>query len=163
MLWGLVCLKKPFAKYKHRKEFEEAFLSRVDTLLVINRRWPLQIQDIIKSGLSRDLSARPTMSEVHDALNEFVSNSNGVEDCDEESTSTSSPARKSTVFPARLSSNRVLRKFGSSFSSGSAMSAASIRKDYRRNHSDITGTSADVEDVLNEVGEMEDEEKPREQ
>jgi serine/threonine protein kinase len=159
VLWEMMCLQKPFAKCKLRKECQQALTKS----LVINRRWPLQIQDIIKSGLSRDLSARPTMSEVHDALNEFVSNSNGVEDCDEESTSTSSPARKSTVFPARLSSNRVLRKFGSSFSSGSAMSAASIQKDYRRNHSDITGTSADVEDVLNEVGEMEDEEKPREQ
>jgi hypothetical protein len=46
MLWELVCLKKPFAKYKYRTEFEEAF-SRVDTLIVINQRWPEPIQDII--------------------------------------------------------------------------------------------------------------------
>jgi serine/threonine protein kinase len=63
MLWELVCLKKPFAKYKYRTEFEEAF-SRVDTLIVINQRWPQPIQDIITRSLSRDFSKRPTMSEV---------------------------------------------------------------------------------------------------
>jgi serine/threonine protein kinase len=142
MLWGLVCLKKPFAKYKHRKEFEEAFLSRVDTLLVINRRWPLPIQDIITRSLTRDPVERPTMSEVCKSLNECASS--GAEDCDFEITSillssTRKQLSKSLVLPgARLSSKGGLRK---------SVSATSIHKDYsygrnyRRNMSDTSGTT----------------------
>jgi serine/threonine protein kinase len=172
VLWEMVCLQKPFAKCKLRRDFEKA----LSKSLVINRRWPKPIQDIIKRGLSRDLSARPTMREIHNALNEYVSNSGGVKGCDEERTNTSSPAPqqlgKSIAFPGRLTSSRVLRKFGSSFNSGSAMSVAlTLQKDCGSNHlSDVTGTSAESEDSLKDVEEwerreslmMDGEEKPRE-
>jgi serine/threonine protein kinase len=138
MLWEMMCLKKPFVKCKHRKHFERA-LSRVDKTLVMNRRWPQSIQDIIKKGLSRDHSKRPTMSEVCKALDEFASMSMGVEVCDTESTSTSSSTRKQLVFPTRLSSKRGLRKFGSSFNS--AASATLMQKDYRRHSSETSGTT----------------------
>jgi serine/threonine protein kinase len=119
MLWELVCLKKPFAKYKHRKEFEKAFLSRVDKALVINRRWPLPIQDIITRSLSSDPIERPTMSEVCTALTECASSE--VEDCDFECTSTSlcstrKQLSKSLVLPARRLSS--VSATSSSFTSG---------------------------------------------
>jgi len=110
------------------------------------------MQDIIKKGLSRDHSKRPTMSEVCKALDEFASMSMGVEDCDTESTSTSSSTRKQLVFPTRLSSKRGLREFGSSFNS--AVSAT-----------ETSGTTADTcdsfllqevrDDLLPEVGRTE--------
>eukprot|EP00984_Skeletonema_dohrnii_P016116 scaffold7090_cov153-Skeletonema_dohrnii-CCMP3373.AAC.1 len=46
------------------RPLERAF-SRLDSKpLSINRRWPQPIQDILKSGLSRDLWARPVMSDM---------------------------------------------------------------------------------------------------
>jgi hypothetical protein len=79
MLWELACLKKPFAKYKHREDFSRA-LSQGETL-VVKKRWPQSIQDSITRSLSRDLFERPTMSEVCKALDEFPFMSRGVEDC----------------------------------------------------------------------------------
>jgi serine/threonine protein kinase len=87
MLWELVCLKKPFAKYKYRKEFEKALL-KVDKTLVMNRRWPQTIQDIIKKGSSSDHLERPTMSEVCKALDDISSMTRGAEDCDKERSAT---------------------------------------------------------------------------
>ncbi len=73
VLWEILSLKKPFAQYKEKKDLERAF-SRVDSkTLAINRKWPQHIQDIIKSGSSRDLWARPKMSEVCTILNECTS------------------------------------------------------------------------------------------
>jgi len=143
----MMCLKKPFVKCKHRKHFERA-LSRVDKTLVMNRRWPQSIQDIIKKGLSRDHSKRPTMSEVCKALNECASSK--VQDRDTENkVSTQKQLEDSLVFPvpARLSaSKRVLRKFGSSFNSALSSSAtASIKKDYMRNFSETVGTISDTD------------------
>jgi serine/threonine protein kinase len=46
ILWELVCLQQPFAKFKRRNEFYRA-ISRGETL-GINRRWPQQIQDTIR-------------------------------------------------------------------------------------------------------------------
>ena len=76
VLWEIMNLKKPFAKYKQRKELERA-LSTFDTeTLAIKRRWPqpIQVQDIFKfkSGLSRDLWARPVMSELCKVLNDAL-------------------------------------------------------------------------------------------
>ena len=70
VLWEIMCLKKPFAQYKYKqmKDLERAY-SKVDSKgLAINRRWPQSIQDIIKSGSSRDLWARPVMSELCEVL-----------------------------------------------------------------------------------------------
>ena len=151
ILWELACLKKPFAKYKYRTEFEEAF-SRVDTLIVINRRWPQPLQDIITRSLSRELSKRPTMSEVCKALNECASSK--VQDCDTEGkVSTQKQIEDSLVVPVparRSASKRVLRKFGSSFNSALSLSAtASIKKENRRNFSETCGTTVDTfEDEL---------------
>jgi hypothetical protein len=133
--------EKAVCKVQVENEFEEAF-SRVDTLIVINRRWPQQIQDIITRSLSRELSKRPTMSEVCKALNECASS--GVHDCDSEGKVSTQKQLGKTPVPARRSaSNRGLRKFGSSFNS--ALSAtASIKKDYRRNFSEMTGTTVDI-------------------
>mmetsp|Transcript_25473 Transcript_25473/g.36349 ORF Transcript_25473/g.36349 Transcript_25473/m.36349 type:complete len:411 (-) Transcript_25473:308-1540(-) len=72
ILWELLCLQRPFAKYKYRNEFDEAIL-RGETL-GLNRRWPLPVQDTIRRSLSRDLKERPTMSEVYKALNECAPN-----------------------------------------------------------------------------------------
>ena len=154
MLWELVCLKKPFAKYKYRTEFEEAF-SRVDTLIVINQRWPQPIQDIITRSLSRDFSKRPTMCEVCKALNECASS--GVEDCDTEGKVSSQKHLRNSLLPVparRSASKRVLRKFGSSFNSALSSSAtASIKKDYMRNFSETSGTTVDTceDELLQEV------------
>jgi len=66
-------LKQPFPKCKKRKEFEQA-LPKLEKVLVIDKRWALPIRGIIKKGLSKDLSDRPTMKEVCATLDEFVTN-----------------------------------------------------------------------------------------
>ena len=76
VLWEIMCLKKPFAKCKHRKEFDKA-LVRVEKALAINRRWPQPIQDIIRKSLSKSFE-RPRMSEVLSVLNECVSERDDV-------------------------------------------------------------------------------------
>ena len=110
MLWEMMSLKKPFAKHKHRRGFEKALL-RADKALVINRRCPKPIQDIITRGISRDLSVRPTMSEVCMALNECAT-SWRLEDCNVEKTSSLSSTQKeltksSLILPARRLSSQI--------------------------------------------------------
>jgi len=124
VLWELMWLKKPFAKYKQRKEFEEALLSRVDKALVINRRWPLPIREVIRRSISRDLVDRPTMSEVCTTLNECASS--GGEDCDTESTSTSSSTQKHLV-PPKVSSKRFFHKFSLLLGSATSITVDSVQ------------------------------------
>ncbi|KAL7443169.1 hypothetical protein ACHAXM_008720 [Skeletonema potamos] len=126
MLWELACLKKPFAKYKHKKEFDKA-LSQGETL-VMNRRWPQTIQDIIARSLSRDHFERPTMNEVCKALDDFSSMSRGAEDCDTISTSTSSSTRKQLMFPRKLSSQSFFRKLSSSWGSATSTTVESFQE-----------------------------------
>uniref|UniRef100_A0A7S2Q514 Protein kinase domain-containing protein n=1 Tax=Skeletonema marinoi TaxID=267567 RepID=A0A7S2Q514_9STRA len=103
VLWEIMSLKKPFAKYNQRKDLKRAF-SRLDSKpLSINRRWPQPIQDIFRSGLSRDLWARPVMSDMCKVLTECTSTA------------------------------RDLQKFRSSFSSASTSSIQEQKqKHYRR-------------------------------
>ena len=82
VLWEIMNLKKPFAKYKQRKELERALSTFDSKTLAIKRRWPQPIQDIIKSGTSRDLWVRPLMSELCKVLNDCTSTSKGVENCE---------------------------------------------------------------------------------
>jgi serine/threonine protein kinase len=129
ILWELACLKRPFAGYNYMGEFEMA-ICRGETL-GINRRWPQPIQDTLRQSQSRELSERPTMSEVCKALNECTSISRGAEDCNTESTSTSSSTRKqlskSLVHPARLSSKRLFRKFSMSIGSSTSTTVDSLQ------------------------------------
>jgi serine/threonine protein kinase len=152
MLWELVSLKKPFAKFKYRSEFGEAY-SRVDTLIIVNRKWPQPVQDIITRSLSRDLSKRPTMSEVSKALKECISI--GAYDFDSEG----KVSTQKQVLPARRSpSKRVFRKFGSSLNSALSLSASitkdylsasMMKEDYMFNVSEGAETASDTcEDVL---------------
>ena len=121
ILWEIMCLKQPFAKYKHRDEFDKAIL-RGETLH-ISRKWPLPIQDTIRRSLSRDLSERPTMSEICSALNDCISK--GIEDCEIDGSTSTAPTstgslRKSLNLPSKLSSKRFFRKLSASFGSASA-------------------------------------------
>eukprot|EP00984_Skeletonema_dohrnii_P013732 scaffold5718_cov112-Skeletonema_dohrnii-CCMP3373.AAC.9 len=70
LLWEVMCLKKPFAKYKQKEDFRKAFLKVDFEHLAINRRWPEPLQHTLERGLSRDLWARPTLSEVCTVLND---------------------------------------------------------------------------------------------
>jgi serine/threonine protein kinase len=79
VLWEIMSLKKPFAKYKNKKGFEMVVL-KADQILVVNQRLPKPIRNIIRESLSRDIATRPTMSEVCRALHECASM--GVESCD---------------------------------------------------------------------------------
>ena len=119
VLWEIMCLKKPFAKYNQRKELERAF-SRLDSKpLSINRRWPQPIQDIFRSGLSRDLWARPVMSDICKVLTECTSTA------------------------------RDLQKFWSSFSSASTSSIQEQKHYMRRRHSsESSGTTVDTRDNI---------------
>lgn len=114
ILWELMCLQRPFAKYKYKNEFDEAIL-RGETL-GLNRKWPLPVQDTIQRSLSRDLKERPTMSEIYKALSECIPNR--VKYCDMDSTSIRLSSsqnqiiRNSFVFPAPC--RRKFRVFSSS-------------------------------------------------
>ena len=98
MLWEMMMLKKPFGKCKRRKDFEKVMLG-VDKALVINRKWPQPIQVIIMRSLSRDISERPTMSEVCKAL----SDSKVVEDYDLERNKVSTQKQRSNSLARRAS------------------------------------------------------------
>ena len=146
VLWEIMNLKKPFAKYKQRKELERA-LSKFDSKsLDIKRRWPQPIQNIIKSGLSKDLWARPVMSELCRVLSDCTSKR--VENC--ESNVESNDILRSTrkqdsenLIFRRLSSKRGLQKLRSSFNSD-------------KSKSDTSGSIADhisYEDFLRQEGE----------
>jgi len=113
VLWEIMSLKKPFAKYNQRKDLERAF-SRLDSKpLSINRRWPQPIQDILRSGLSRDLWARPVMSDMCKVLTECTSTA------------------------------RDLQKFRSSFSSASTTSIQEQKqKNYRRRRQTTVDTTS---------------------
>jgi len=147
VFWEIMCLKKPFAKYKHRKGFEKAVL-KADKVLVINQRLPQSIHDIITRSLSRDITKRPMMSEVCLTFSEcaFIN-------CDFERKSTLSSTRKqpskSHVHPVRLSSKRVLQKFGS-FSSAVSATLAPKATDYGHDVSETSRTTANTtfEDYL---------------
>lgn len=125
ILWEMLGLKQPFLKCKKRKDFEES-LSKLDKILTIDRQWPVPIQDIIKRGLSKDLSGRPTMKEVHHALDDFITN--GSEDSgDEEKPRTARTTR---------------RRRGSSFSLGESMRKLSfVSNSSRRRSDDCSGSS----------------------
>jgi len=113
-----MCLKKPFAKYNQRKDLERAF-SRLDSKpLSINRRWPQPIQDILKSGLSRDLWARPVMSDMCKVLTECTS--------------------KATD----------LQEFRSSFSASSSSIQEHKHYRRRRHSSESSGTTVDTRDDI---------------
>mmetsp|Transcript_4923 Transcript_4923/g.10295 ORF Transcript_4923/g.10295 Transcript_4923/m.10295 type:complete len:462 (-) Transcript_4923:72-1457(-) len=169
VLWEIMCLKKPFAKCKHRKEFEKA-LKRVDNALAINRKWPRSIQDPIRRSLSGDHAERPPMREVCNVLNDCVL---GLEDSGFENTDTTSTLTrsKSFVLPSRLSSKGVvIRKFGSSLTS--AVSATPIKNDhtYRRHLSETSGTGSGTgsaigtfEDFLLQESEKKEQEQEQEQ
>eukprot|EP00984_Skeletonema_dohrnii_P020580 scaffold10051_cov94-Skeletonema_dohrnii-CCMP3373.AAC.4 len=118
VLWEIMCLKKPFAKYNQRKDLERAF-SRLDSKpLSINRRWPQPIQDILKSGLSRDLWARPVMSDMCKVLTECTS--------------------KATD----------LQEFRSSFSASSSSIQEHKHYRRRRHSSESSGTTVDTRDDI---------------
>mmetsp|Transcript_26687 Transcript_26687/g.45420 ORF Transcript_26687/g.45420 Transcript_26687/m.45420 type:complete len:495 (+) Transcript_26687:105-1589(+) len=164
VLWEIMCLKKPFAKCKHRKEFEKA-LKRVDKVLAINRKWPRSIQDPIRRSLSGDHAERPTMREVCNVLNDCVL---GLEDSEFENTDTTSTLTrsKSFVLPSRLSSKGVIRKFGASLTS--AVSSTPIKNDhtYRRHLSETSGTGSTIgtfEDFLLQESEKKEQEHEQEQ
>lgn len=118
VLWEMVGLKRPFSKCKARKDFEEA-LPKLDKFLAIDQRWPQPIQDVIKSGLCQGHSARPTMKEIYNSLDDYITN--GVENSNTDE-NTQSPRRSSLrrqrsrrssfVFPG---ANRSNRKLESSF------------------------------------------------
>eukprot|EP00984_Skeletonema_dohrnii_P011825 scaffold4743_cov102-Skeletonema_dohrnii-CCMP3373.AAC.1 len=160
VLWEIMCLKKPFAKCKHRKEFEKA-LKSVDKVLAINRKWPRSIQDPIRRSLSGDHAERPTMREICNVLNDCVL---GLEDSEFENTDTTSSLTrsKSFVLPSRLSSKGIIRKFGSSLTS--AVSATPIKNDdtYRRHLSETSGTGSTIgtfEDFLLQESEKKEQEQ----
>ncbi|KAK1742715.1 MAP3K-like serine/threonine kinase [Skeletonema marinoi] len=164
VLWEIMCLKKPFAKCKHRKEFEKA-LKRVDKVLAINRKWPRSIRDPIRRSLSGDHAERPTMREVCSVLNDCVL---GLEDSEFENTDTTSTLTRSKrfVLPSRLSSKGVIRKFRSSLTS--AVSATPIKNDhtYRRHLSETSGTGSTIgtfEDFLLQESEKKEQEHGQEQ
>ena len=71
VMWGMMSLKKPFGKCKRRKEFEKA-LSRIEKVLVINRKWPRSIQDTIRRSVAVNFAERPTMSDVCNVINCLV-------------------------------------------------------------------------------------------
>eukprot|EP00986_Skeletonema_menzelii_P020394 scaffold31074_cov166-Skeletonema_menzelii.AAC.1 len=100
-------LKKPFEKCKRRKEFEKA-LSRIEKVLVINRKWPRSIQDTIRRSVAVNFAERPTMSDVCNVINCLVVE---LEDGAFESAATPT-LKKSTSFalPSRLPSKGVLRR-----------------------------------------------------
>jgi len=122
ILWELACLKRPFAKYKYMSEFRKAIIH--GETLVITQRLPQPLQETIRQSLSRDVSERPTMSEVCKALKEC---SKGAVDRNTESTSTPSSTwkkrSKSIVHPVRLSSKRIFHKFSPSLSIRSSTSS----------------------------------------
>jgi serine/threonine protein kinase len=121
ILWEMMSLKTPFAKYKYRNEFDKA-ISRGETL-DISRKWPLPIQNIIRRSLSRDISERPTMSEISIVLNTCVSK--GVTECETDSSMSTASASASS-FPPKLSANWffAFRKFSSSWGSNTSKTAA---------------------------------------
>ena len=121
VLWEIMNLKKPFAKYKNRKDLEKALSTFDSKALAINRRWPQPIQDIIKSGISRDLWARPLMSELCKVLNDY--SSTGVENCQNNSISRSSRKLVSENFLRRLPTKRGLQKLRSSLNSDKSTSS----------------------------------------
>eukprot|EP00986_Skeletonema_menzelii_P008404 scaffold3521_cov160-Skeletonema_menzelii.AAC.3 len=141
VLWEMVGLKQPFPKCKKRIEFEQA-LPKLDKILAIDRRWPVPIQDIIKRGLSKDLSERPTMKEVHNTLDEFVTN--GVEDSDAENSRTQRTTRRRRASSFALGGS--MRKLGSSIVSSKS----------NRRRSDGTGSSdITIENLIEEVSRIE--------
>lgn len=95
VLWEIICLKKPFARYKNRKGFELAVL-KADTVLVLNQSLSKPIHNIIRQSLSRDVSTRPKMSEVCRTLCECASM--GVQDCDFDKMSTLSSTTANTTY-----------------------------------------------------------------
>mmetsp|Transcript_22721 Transcript_22721/g.32473 ORF Transcript_22721/g.32473 Transcript_22721/m.32473 type:complete len:457 (-) Transcript_22721:55-1425(-) len=125
VLWEMIGLKRPFPKCKTRTEFEEA-LPKLDKVLAIDRRWPQPIQDVIKSGLCQDLFVRPTMKEIYNSLDDYVTNGVENSDADENTRSPRSQFRRqrrsSFTFP---SANRNMRKLRSS-STGSHVSGDSL-------------------------------------
>mmetsp|Transcript_22070 Transcript_22070/g.34116 ORF Transcript_22070/g.34116 Transcript_22070/m.34116 type:complete len:435 (-) Transcript_22070:199-1503(-) len=114
VLWEIMCLKKPFAKCKHRKEFEKA-LSQGNAL-AINRKWPRSIQDPIRRSLSGDHAERPTMREVCNILDA----SREVEYCTDDYCSTRKESSKS-------SSKRFFLKFSSSTASSTSATADTLQ------------------------------------
>ena len=159
LLWEVMCLKKPFAKYKQKEDFRKAFLKVDFEPLAINRRWPEPLQHTLERGLSRDLWARPTLSEVCTVLNDcalFVVSSENV------STRALSLSRSKSI-PVDLSrlpskSKRGLQKSRSSSSSFDR--DTSIQKLYKRNLSETSGTTtigssfASFEEFLVQEGDM---------
>lgn len=138
VLWEIMSLKKPYAKYKQSKDLERAF-ARVDfKTLVINQRWPKPIQDIIKRGLSRDLWIRPVMSDICQVLNDCTSKSLKL------------------ALPKSCKSCEDLQKLRSSFRSASSIQKQ--KSNMLQLHSSWTsGTTADTttsyEELLLEDGE----------
>lgn len=135
VLWEIMCLKQPFAKYKYRNEFDKA-ISRGESL-DINRKWPLPIQDAIRKSLSRDLFERPTMSEIRKTLNDYVSvksNNCNLERVDAqipsrrlsdlEKVSTQAPSRRLSI-PSKIYSSRFFRKVSTSVGSATDSTANS--------------------------------------
>eukprot|EP00577_Skeletonema_sp_RCC1716_P012061 CAMPEP_0113418016 /NCGR_PEP_ID=MMETSP0013_2-20120614/25972_1 /TAXON_ID=2843 ORGANISM="Skeletonema costatum, Strain 1716" /NCGR_SAMPLE_ID=MMETSP0013_2 /ASSEMBLY_ACC=CAM_ASM_000158 /LENGTH=406 /DNA_ID=CAMNT_0000305205 /DNA_START=110 /DNA_END=1330 /DNA_ORIENTATION=+ /assembly_acc=CAM_ASM_000158 len=114
VLWEIMCLKKPFAKCKHRKEFEKA-LSQGNAL-AINRKWPRSIQDPIRRSLSGDHAERPTMREVCNILDA----SREIKYCTDDYCST----RKE---PSKSSSKRFFLKFSSSTASSTSATADTLQ------------------------------------
>lgn len=140
VLWEMVGLKQPFPKCKKRKEFEQA-LPKLEKVLVIDKRWPLPIRGVIKRGLSKDLSDRPTMKEVCASLNEYFTSAaqdSEVENTRTPSRRTSRGGRSQSVIVAS-SSSMAMPKLGSS------MTAIRGR---RRSSFDTENT---FEDLLEEV------------
>lgn len=119
MLWELMCLQRPFAKYKYRNEFDEDML-RGETL-GLNRKWPQSVQDTIQRSLSRDLKERPTMREIYKTLNECIPDCpvpDGVEYGDTKSSSITLSSSQNQInrnsFVLSASSRRKFRVFSSS-------------------------------------------------
>ncbi len=118
VLWEMMGLKQPFPKCKTRKEFEQA-LPKLEKLLVIDRRWPLPIQDIIKSGLCQDLFARPTMKEIYNTLDNYVTNGDEISNADENTRGPRSARRQHRSSFAFPGANRSMRKLESTLRSSS--------------------------------------------
>ena len=115
VVWEILSLKKPFAKYKHREDLEKALMKVDFRPLSISQRWSQSVQDIVEKCLSRDLWARPKMSEVCTTLNECVSM--GAEACESVNKRglTDSTSNVGLSRSMRLPSRRVSQKLRSSF------------------------------------------------
>ena len=153
LLWEVMSLKKPFAKYNQKEDFRKAFLKLdFETLAINRRRWPQSIQYILERGLSRDLWKRPTFSEVCSVLDDcalFIDDNENVR------TRSFSLARSKRILVdlSRRQSERDLQK--SRYSFGPVNRDTSNREICKRHLSETSRTMAlTFEDFLLQEGEM---------